>query len=168
MTSPGGSDAAGRGDGHRPVLLRLLALKVLDGHLRNRHQLMDPPLSDLRGLGNEEAALLIRAMAAAAHADGRVDPDEQRTIAATLAAAEQLDATEKRRLEEAVVEPPCLEALVRQVGSARTAARFYAVSLRTVDRNSKLNLAYLQYLSQRLALPGDLVVRLNRQFGVRV
>ncbi|HEY0521987.1 MAG TPA: DUF533 domain-containing protein [Stellaceae bacterium] len=163
-----GSRAAGRDDGHRPVLLQLLALKVLDGHLRNRHQLMDPPLSDLRGLDAAEASLLIRAMSAAAHADGRLDADERRAIAAALAAADQLDAAEKRRLEESIDEPPCLESLVRQVGAARTAARFYAVSLRTVDRNSKLALAYLGYLAQRLGLPGDLVLRLNRQFGMRV
>ena len=59
------------------MLLQLLAAKIFDSHLQNRHQLTEPPLSDRRGLGIDDAILLDRAMAAAAHADGRLDADER-------------------------------------------------------------------------------------------
>jgi hypothetical protein len=36
-----------------------------------------------------------------------------------------------------------------------------------LDRYNNVHLAYLRYLAQRLGVPGDLVVRLNRRFGLR-
>ena len=155
-----------RRPGHGPELQRVLALKILSGHLHNRHQLMNPRLADLRELPAAEAALLIRAMAAAAHADGEVDVRERRIIGDALASIEA-DGDEGQWIETELAEPPCLEALIRQIDSPRSAQRFYAVSLRVLDYNSKVNLAYLRYLGQRLALPGDIVVRLNRRYGLR-
>ena len=52
--------------------------------------------------------------------------------------------------------------------SSREAARFYAVSLRLLERDNKTDVAYLNYLAQRLAIPRDVIVRLNRRFGMPV
>src|SRR3954465_1486933 len=126
-----------RRGGHEPVLHQLLARKILQDHLQNRHQLIDRGLADLDGRPPEEAALLIRAMAAAAHADGALDPQEHGIVLAALAST-GLGADERRALEQEILEPPSLEALARQVEpSSREASRFYAVSLRLLDRDSK-------------------------------
>ena len=155
-----------RRGGQEPVLHQVLAQKILHGHLQNRHQLMDRHLADLSERAPEEAALLIRAMAAAAHADGGLDAQELEIIREALAST-KLDEDERRRLEEDIAEPPCLEALARQVEpSSQAAARFYAVSLRVLERDDRLDLAYLRYLGQRLAVPRDVIVRLNRRFGL--
>jgi uncharacterized membrane protein YebE (DUF533 family) len=152
--------------GHEPVLHQILAQKILQSHLQNRHQLMDRGLADLDGRAPAEAALLIRAMAMAAHADGALDPQEHEILRAALAST-GLGPEERRSLEQEILHPPCLEALARQVEpSSRAAARFYAVSLRLLERDNKADLAYLNYLATRLAIPRDIIVRLNRRFGL--
>lgn len=161
-------DQPRRRGGHESVLRQILAQKILQGHLQNRHQLMDRGLADLGGRPPAEAALLIRAMAAAAHADGALDPREHEILRAALAST-GLGPDEQRLLEQELSDPPCLETLARQVEpSSRAAARFYAVSLRLVERDNKIDLAYLNYLAQRLAIPRDVIVRLNRRFGIPV
>ena len=159
-------DRPRRRGGHEPVLHQILAQKILQGHLQNRHQLIDRGLAELSGRPPAEAALLIRAMAAAAHADGALDPQEHEILLAALASSE-LGPDERGALEGEIQHPPCVEALARQVEpSSRAAARFYAVSLRLLDRDDKTDIAYLNYLAQRLAIPRDVIVRLNRRFGM--
>lgn len=156
----------GRRLGHMPALHGVLARQILNAHLRNRHQILDPPPSDLRAVDAAEADLLIRAMAAAAHADGSLDPMEQSRIRTALRTS-ALGEADRRELEQAIEEPQCLETLVRRVSTPRMAARFYAVSLAVLDKDAAVNRAYLRYLAQRLDLPADLVVRLNRRLGMR-
>jgi uncharacterized membrane protein YebE (DUF533 family) len=152
--------------GHEPALHAMLARQILDAHLRNRHQLLDRAPSDFRTFNAEETRLLVLAMAAAAHADGGLDATERIRIGSRLRTS-SLEEEERNRLERMVEEPQCLEELVRRIDSPRMAARFYAVSLATVDKNAPINRSYLRYLAQRLGLPADLVVRLNRQMGLR-
>jgi len=152
--------------GHQPVLHAVLARQILNAHLRNRHQILDPPPSDLRAVDAAEASLLIRAMAAAAHANGTLDPMELGRIRTALQTS-VLGEEERQELERTIGEPQSLEALVRQVTTPRIASRFYAVSLAVLDKDSAVNRAYLRYLAQRLGLPADLVVRLNRRLGMR-
>jgi uncharacterized membrane protein YebE (DUF533 family) len=155
-----------RRGGHKPVLHQILAQKILQGHLQNRHLLIDRGLAELNGRPPEEAALLIRAMAAAAHADGALDPQEHDILLAALASTE-LGPEERRSLAQEILHPPCVEAMAREVEkSSRAAVRFYAVSLRVLDRDDKTDIAYLNYLAQRLAIPRDVIVRLNRRFGM--
>ena len=170
MSDPRMSDDSENGPprrgGHEPVLHQLLARKILQDHLQNRHQLIDRGLADLDGRPPAEAKLLIRAMAAAAHADGGLDPQEHEILLAALAST-GLGLDEQRALEREIADPPCLEALARQVEpSSRAAARFYAVSLRLLERDNKTDIAYLNYLAMRLAVPRDVIVRLNRRFGM--
>lgn len=153
--------------GHEPVLHEMLARQILDAHLRNRHQLLDRAPADFRSFGMEETHLLVRAMAAAAHADGELDATERGRIGSRLHTS-SLDEEDRDRLQRLIEEPQCLEELIRQVDGPRMAARFYAVSLATVDKHAPINRSYLRYLAQRLGLPADLVVRLNRQMGLRL
>lgn len=153
--------------GHQPVLHGMLARQILDAHLRNRHQLLDRAPSDFRSFSPEETSLLVLAMAAAAHADGGLDATERSRIGSRLRTS-NLGEEERNQLERMVEEPQCLEELARRIDSPRMAARFYAVSLATVDKNAPINRSYLRYLAQRLGLPADLVVRLNRQMGLRL
>lgn len=152
--------------GHMEELHKILASQVLLGHLQNRHQLLDPPPSDLHDLEAADAVLLVRAMIAAAHADGALDGQERGRIAGALNTT-VLDEGERRRLDGLLEEPQCLEALLRQVATPKMASRFYAVSLAAVDKDSSVNLAYLRYLALRLGLPADMVVRLNLRMGLR-
>lgn len=155
-----------RRGGHESVLHLILAQKILLGHLQNRHQLIDRGLADLDGRPPDEAVLLIRAMAAAAHADGALDPQEHEILLQALTST-SLAPDKQRALEQEILQPPCLEALARQVEpSSRAAARFYAVSLRLLERDDKTDIAYLNYLAARLAIPRDVIVRLNRRFGM--
>ncbi|WP_049976036.1 DUF533 domain-containing protein [Azospirillum sp. B506] len=152
--------------GHEPALHAMLARQILDAHLRNRHQLLDRAPTDLRTANAEETDLLVRAMAAATHADGELDATDRGRIRSRLRTS-SLDGEALSRLEQAVEEPQCLEQLIRRIDSPRLAARFYAVSLATVDKNAPINRSYLRYLAQRLGPFRDLVVRMNRQMGLR-
>src|SRR3954453_6100904 len=155
-----------RRGGHEPVLHQILARKILQDHLQNRHQLIDRGLADLDGRPPAEAGRRIRAMAAAAQADGGLDPQEHEILRAARAST-GLGLDEQRALEREIADPPCLEALARQVEpSSRAAARFYAVSLRLLERDNKTDIAYLNYLATRLAVSRDVIVRLNRRFGM--
>jgi len=159
-------EGLGRRFGHQPVLHAVLARQILNAHLRNRHQILDPPPSDLRAVDAAEASLLIRAMAAAAHADGALDLMELGRIRTALRTS-VLGEDDRQELERTIEEPQCLETLVRQVTTPRVASRFYAVCLAVLDKDAAVNRAFLRYLAQRLDLPADLVVRLNRRLGMR-
>ena len=151
--------------GHEPQVMRTIAAKVLGYHLANRNQLFDLPPSDLGDLPEAQAAWLVRAMMVAAHADGKMDADERNRVLAALGSARMSDQL-RVALRSELDEPQCLETLVRQVESRAQAARFYAVSLIAIDRQSPVSRLFLAYLAERLALPADLVVRLNRRLGM--
>jgi uncharacterized membrane protein YebE (DUF533 family) len=160
-------EAPAREAGDRRVLEAALALKVLGAHLANRNQLMAAQPTDLQDLAAEQATLLIRAMGAAAHADGGYDARERDRIEAALATT-ALDEDARGALRSALDEPQCLETLARQVDGPEMATRFYAVSVAVLHRGPGTNRAYLDYLAHRLRLPGDVVLRLNRRFEVSV
>ncbi|HYE52901.1 MAG TPA: DUF533 domain-containing protein [Azospirillaceae bacterium] len=170
MTEAAVADAEGEGavvDVRRGAQLaelhEVLGAKVLQGHLQNRHQLLDPPPADLGELAPEQAELMVLAMAAAAHADGRFGDRERQRLQAALATT-RLDADARQRLAASVEEPPALEPLLRRVAGTPLAPRLYAVSLVAIGEGSAVELAYLDYLAARLALPADLVVRYRRRF----
>ncbi|HEX2559216.1 DUF533 domain-containing protein [Phenylobacterium sp.] len=153
--------------GQRRDIELVLSRKVLEAHLQNRRQLMQSDPADLREVDAEEAKLLVRAMAAAAHADGGLDARETSRIRRALASTRLADA-ERSELEASLAEPPCLETLLRGVSSEETATRFYAVSLAATERGRGANKSYLNYLAHRLKLPRDVTLRLNRAFDVPV
>ena len=141
---------------------------MLAGHLSNRKQLMAVRPTDLSDLSAERAQLLIRAMAAAAHADGKLDSVEHGRVRVALATATAIGEAERAELEAALTEPQCLESLAREVADEDTATRFYAVSVAAIQRGANTNRAYLDYIASRLRVPADVVIRLNRRYDLPV
>jgi uncharacterized membrane protein YebE (DUF533 family) len=111
-----------------------------------------------------EALLLIRAMVAAANADGRIDPEEEKNILGRLdragATAEQRDFVQREFRN-----PAALETLVRDVRGPEMAQRFYAASALAIKADTPAELSYLRYLADRLGLKpqqsNDLLHRLG-------
>lgn len=156
-----------RATGGRRELELTLARKVLEGYLQSRRGEMRSDPTDLRSVEREDAKLLIRAMAAAAHADGRLDPRERARIVRALASTRLNDA-ERGELEAGLSDPPCLETLLRSISNDDMARRFYAVSLAATEQGRGANKAYLAYLAHRLKLPRDVLLRLNRAYDVPI
>jgi len=107
-----------------------------------------PRLDDNRSLA------VLRAMIAAAKADGHIDAAEQQRIFDKLDEA-QLDAEAKAFVVDELRRPLDIEAVVAGGGSPESAAEIYAASLLAVDPDEPAEQAYLAMLAARLKLePG--------------
>ncbi|MBP0437682.1 DUF533 domain-containing protein [Tianweitania sediminis] len=95
----------------------------------------------------ETALLLLRAMIAAAHADGTISAEERYRI---MGHAE--DADDRRVLERELASPRALPELLAQVKDRETAEEFYLASSAAVDGGSDANRLYLSRLREQLGL----------------
>ncbi len=112
-----------------------------------------------------EAMLLVRAMIAAAHADGTVDEEEQRAILGRLS-AEDLGEEERAALTWELASPLPPEQLAGQVTSPQLAEEVYAASLLAIRVDSPAEREYLARLGALLGLGQEAQVRLHRLLGV--
>ncbi len=115
----------------------------------------------------QRAILLIRAMIAAANADGRIDPQEQQTILGKLEQA-GLGDEERRFVQDEISRPPSLDSLLAQVDSPETAQQVYAASLLAIDVDTEAEKGYLAQLRARLGLDEATAHQLHGQFGVEI
>jgi uncharacterized membrane protein YebE (DUF533 family) len=106
--------------------------------------------------------LLVRAMIAAAAADGHMNSEEQRRI---FREAERLDLSreEKATLFDELRHPMSVDELALQVPNPETALEVYAASLIAVDETRLEARTYLRQLAQALKLPEPLVQSLHVQ-----
>jgi uncharacterized membrane protein YebE (DUF533 family) len=105
---------------------------------------------------------LIMAMIAAANADGHIGPAEQRTIFDQVGQL-SLDAEDKAFVFDTLGNPPGLQDIAGLASGPEQAAEIYLASRLAIDPNHPAELAYLQALASRLALPSDLVRHLESQ-----
>lgn len=120
-----------------------------------------PPPSDTaaqRALG----MTLVRAMIAAARADGKLEPAETQTILARLEESD-LAAEEKGVLVNELSRPADPETLARAVRTPQEATEVYVASLMAIEIDTAEERAYLARLADRLGLAPDLVQELHRQ-----
>lgn len=128
--------------------------------------LASPAASPDRGREAREAALLVRAMAAAAWADGAVDAEERAAISDRLATSGLSEEEQQFFLAE-LAAPPHLGELIARVDTPQLAEQFYLVSLLATRADTAAEREYLKSLATRLALDPAVTDRLHLLVGVR-
>ena len=113
----------------------------------------DPPDHDQ---ANSPSVLLIRAMIAAAHADGHVDADERRRILKQWQSS-GLSIQEQAFLSEELLAPASLEDIVRGVNDRKQAVQVYALSRLVMEVDNEAERQYLERLAQSLNIDAQTV-----------
>jgi uncharacterized membrane protein YebE (DUF533 family) len=103
-----------------------------------------------------DGLLLVRAMIAAAKADGHIDAEAQDRIARRVNGLALRD-HEKGLILDELRRPASLEALALAARDPALRAQVYAASLRAIDPECRAGRVYLQDLAEILALPPTLV-----------
>jgi uncharacterized membrane protein YebE (DUF533 family) len=111
-------------------------------------------------LGDAQAMLLIRAMIAAANADGQITPDERQRIMGKLDQA-GAGPEERRVLEGELQNPRSVEQIVREVHDPATAEQIYLASRIAMNPDTGAESAYLDFLAARLEIPPSRLQELN-------
>lgn len=107
--------------------------------------------------GEDEFALtLVRAMIAAANADGHIDQDERRKIGDKLALSGISTEAEQFLLAE-IERPLPIDELVKAARSDAQKLELYTASRLTIDPDSRVERGYLDLLAGRLRLPDALI-----------
>jgi uncharacterized membrane protein YebE (DUF533 family) len=130
-------------------------------------------IGDILGMGSEparepepatlddaHAMLLIRAMIAAANADGEITPDERQRITSKLDQA-GAGAEERAVLERELQNPRSADQIVREVADQETAEQVYLASRIAMNPDTSAERAYLDFLAARLNIPADRLSQLN-------
>ena len=113
----------------------------------------------------DDATLLIRAMIAAANADGAIDPQERERILGKLETL-QLSEEEHAFLDREFLSPADLDGIVRGVKTREMAQQVYAVSLLAIDVDTEAEREYMATLARNLGLDDSNVKRIQTELGV--
>lgn len=105
---------------------------------------------------------MLKAMIAAAKADGHLDERERGLVEAELSRLED-DPTMRRWYEEELRRPLDPAEVARAATTPELAAEMYLASLLVADETGFMERAYLDELSRQLRLPEGLKVELERQ-----
>ncbi|MEM9224480.1 MAG: tellurite resistance TerB family protein [Pseudomonadota bacterium] len=116
-----------------------------------------PAASDAQ---EELSTTLIRAMIAAAKADGHVNDEERQRIGAQLEGLE-LDASDRAFIAAELEKPLDVASVAKSATTPELAAEIYAASLLAVDPEGPAEKGYLAMLAARLQLDPDLVAHLH-------
>jgi uncharacterized membrane protein YebE (DUF533 family) len=102
-------------------------------------------------IDDTEALLLIRAMIAAANADGQIDANEQQRIVVKL---DEAGASQEERefIGREMRNPVALDVLLRDVRGGEQAQRFFVASVLAIKADTPAEQSYLRYLADRLGL----------------
>ncbi len=106
--------------------------------------------------------LLMRAMIAAANADGHIDGEERQRIYDQVDHLE-LSTAEKASLFDELRSPLSLDQLVAAVPNSEMAVEVYAASVLAIDEQQQAAQDYLNNLSSSLMIPRELVAAVHEQ-----
>ena len=113
----------------------------------------------------KKTVLLIRAMIAAANADGVIDPRERDRILKRLRAID-LSPEEKTFIVNELRAPTTLEDITRQVDHRQLALQVYAVSLLAIKVDTNAEHRYMHRLGQELSLDTKTIQTIAKKIGV--
>lgn len=111
-------------------------------------------------ISNDTATLYIRAMIAAATADGRIDANEQKQILGGLHQA-GLGAEAREFLEQEIQNPATAEDLVDAVSSPQEAVQVYTAARLAIDPDTNLEVRFLDELAKRLGIDAKLAEHID-------
>ncbi len=123
------------------------------------------PLGQPLGPDQDTAILLIRAMIAAAHADGVLDDDERARIFQQFE-NQGLSEEEHDFMERELHAPWNAAALAASASSPDVARQVYAASLLAIEVDTPEERAYLEELAGRLRLDEAAVAAIHRELGL--
>jgi len=124
-----------------------------------------PLRADIAAVASEESErLALRAMIAAAKADGQIDQAEMDRILGHLKAEEVTEA-ERRFVLDEIRKPLDLSDLAKDVHNSAQAAEVYAASLLAIDIDSEAEREYLRNLASALRLDSGVVSFLHQSTG---
>lgn len=109
---------------------------------------------------------LVRAMIAAAKADGQIDAEEKDRIFKRLETM-QLTAEEKAFVFDELSSPLDIDAVVARADTPEHAAEIYAASLVAISADTPAERAYLDALASRLQLSPGLVAEIHKTAGAQ-
>ena len=148
-----------------------LAYKAWQNHQQNQAKSAPAPREDAfipapgDTQGQEELGKsLVRAMIAAAKADGRIDADEKEAIFERLKTM-PLSAEEKAWVFDELSAPLDINAVAARADTPEHAAEIYAASLVAISADTAAEQAYLEALAVKLQLDPALVAEIHRQAG---
>ena len=122
---------------------------------------VSPPSVATEPVGNPEAIILIRAMIAAANADGVIDQAERNHILERLQAID-LSPEEHTFIVRELLSPVDLETIVGSVASPELARQVYTVSLMAIEVDTEQERRYMDTLASRLGLDESTVEQIHR------
>jgi uncharacterized membrane protein YebE (DUF533 family) len=124
-----------------------------------------PDATEVQAVASEEGErLVLRAMIAAAKADGRIDEGEMNRIMGHLS-SDDVSEAERRFVIEEVRKPLDVADLAASVRTQAQAAEVYAASLLAVDVDSEAERRHLRELAAALGLDAGTVAYLHRTTG---
>ncbi len=141
-----------------------LAWKAYRGYQKSRSAPVVAPPAPPASLPTDDSRemLLLRAMIAAAMADGHIDRTEQARIFGRLAQL-NLREQEKSLILDELRHPASMEALARECTDLTTGLEVYSASLLAIDASCPAGRVYLEDLAEQLALPQTLVRSVREQ-----
>ncbi|WP_372682982.1 tellurite resistance TerB family protein [Desulfosarcina sp.] len=119
-----------------------------------------PPVAD-DPAGKPDAVILIRAMIAAANADGVIDQAERNHILKRLQTVD-LSPEEHAFVVQELLSPAELEAIVGSVDSPELARQVFTVSLMAIEVDTEKERQYMNTLASRLGLDESTVEQIQR------
>jgi len=123
-----------------------------------------PPKAD-DAEGGQDAVLLIRAMIAAANADGMIDQEERNRILGKLETVDLSDQEHSFIVRE-LLSPAGTESIVTQVTSREMAKQVYTVSLLAIEVDTDAERTYMNTLAQQLGLDETDITDIHRKLGI--
>jgi uncharacterized membrane protein YebE (DUF533 family) len=160
----GGSGAVkGAAGGGAMAILGTLAYNALKTYAAQQGAPAPAPETAAETMTSPAAErLVLRAMIAAAKADGAVDAQEMERL---LGRMESAGDEERRFVMAELAKPVDVAALAAEATSPQLAAEVYAASLLSIDLDSEAEKAHLRALAAALRLPAAAQARLHEATG---
>jgi uncharacterized membrane protein YebE (DUF533 family) len=123
------------------------------------------PIPEAPRFTQDEALLLVKAMIAAAAADGEIDADERAHVLGELEACSPSD-EDRAQVSAWLDRPPAMHEIAMAASDPKLAEQVYAVSCLAIEVDTAQERGYLQVLARSLGLPAERVQEINSQLGI--